>query len=318
MRTVKNIASFTAFAALIVSTVAYIGSFGLQTWPPENRINLSMEVPDVKGLVVGSNVLLRGAAVGKVTAVSSSADNATIDFYVHPDHQIPVDSEVRLDNLSALGEAYIGFLPRTDQAPILSDGQRIATEAISVPPSISQLATTVVRMLNQSDPEQLKRILDETDAALPDPGQVLPNLSRSSLLLRNMVAGMDGKGQQVLGNFQTLLRNAGWVGPTLAEITPSLYDTGPAASKLWVGTMNVIAWNNPDNMRLFQKFLDRIQAFLDTRAPDLKVLTQALLPQFQGISGALMNFDSAQILSNTLAGIPEDGAIKLRVTIPDP
>jgi len=47
------------------------------------------------------------------------------------------------------------------------------------------------------------------------------------------------------------------------------------------------------------------------------VISQALLPQFQGIGGALMNFDSAQILSNALSDIPEEGAITLHVTIPD-
>jgi hypothetical protein len=81
--------------------------------------------------------------------------------------------------------------------------------------------------------------------------------------------------------------------------------------------MNTIAWNNPTNMDLFQKFLARIQNFLDTRGPDVKVLTQALTPQVTGIGGALMNFDTGQILSNALSGIPEEGAITLRVTIPD-
>ncbi|SKW73831.1 Mce family protein [Mycobacteroides abscessus subsp. massiliense] len=36
--------------------------------------------------------------------------------------------------------------------------------------------------------------------------------------------------------------------------------------------MNVVAWNNPHNVQLFQKFLARLQNFLDTRAPDLKVI----------------------------------------------
>lgn len=188
MRTVKNIASFGAFAVIIATASAYIGSLGLWMGPPENRINLSMAVPEVKGLVVGSSVLLRGATVGKITGISSSVDTATIDFYVDGDQRIPVDSDVRLDNLSALGEAYVGFLPRTDTGPVLTDGQHIATDAITVPPSISQLATSVVRVLNQMDPDQLKRILDEADAGLPDPGKVLPNLSRASLLTRNMVA----------------------------------------------------------------------------------------------------------------------------------
>ncbi|MCV7356542.1 MlaD family protein [Mycolicibacterium fluoranthenivorans] len=318
MRTVKNIASFGAFAVIIATASAYIGSLGLWMGPPENRINLSMAVPEVKGLVVGSSVLLRGATVGKITGISSSVDTATIDFYVDGDQRIPVDSDVRLDNLSALGEAYVGFLPRTDTGPVLTDGQHIATDAITVPPSISQLATSVVRVLNQMDPDQLKRILDEADAGLPDPGKVLPNLSRASLLTRNMVAGMNGQGQQVLDNFQTLLQNADWVGPTLAESAPSLRAAGPPVSHIFQGMMNTVAWNNPDNINLFQDFLARVQSFLDNRAPDLQVVGNALLPQFQGIGGALMNFDTAQILSNALSDIPEEGAITLHVTIPDP
>jgi phospholipid/cholesterol/gamma-HCH transport system substrate-binding protein len=317
VRTAKNILSFAAFALIVALAGGYIASFGLRMGPPEHRINLSMGVPDVKGLVVGSSVLLRGVAIGKVTGVSSSVKDATINFYVDADQRIPVDTDVRLDNLSALGEAYVGFLPRTDDGPVLTDGQRIAAQSITVPPSISQLATSVVRMLNQMDPDQLKRILNEADAGLPDPGQVLPNLSRASLLTRNMVVGMHGKGQEVLDNFQTLLQNAGWVGPTLAEMTPSVRAMGPGASHVFMGMMNTVAWNNPKNIQSFQRFLTRIQNFLDTRASDLKVVTQALLPQFQGIGGALMNFDTAQILSNALSDIPEEGAITLHVTIPD-
>lgn len=316
MRLVKNIASFAAFAAIIAISLAHISSFGLRVGPPADRINLSMAVPDVKGLVVGSSVLLRGVVVGKVTGVSSSLSSANVDFYIAADQRIPVDSDVRLDNLSALGEAFVGFTPRADGGPILTDGQRIAAEAITVPPSISQLATTMVRMLNQLEPAQLERILNEADEALPDPGQVLPNLSRASLLARNMVVGMNGQGQVVLDNMQTLLQNAGWVGPVLADLSPSLRATGPSVSRIFTGMMNTVAWDNPENMKYFQQFLARIQTFLDTRGSDVKVVSQALLPQFQGIGGALMNFDTAQILSNALSGIPEEGAITLRLAVP--
>jgi hypothetical protein len=224
---------------------------------------------------------------------------------------------VRLNNLSALGEAYVGFIPRTDEGPMLKDGQRIAAEVITVPPSISQLATSVVRVLNQMAPDQLKRILNEADAALPDPRRILPNLSRASLLARNMAAGMHGRGQEVLDNFQTLLRNAGWVGPVLAETAPHLRAFDVPMGGVFAGMMDVVAWNNPANALLFEKFLGRVQNLLDTRAGDLKVVGDALLPQFQGIGGALMNFDTAQILSNALSGLPEEGAITLHVTIPD-
>ncbi|MUL82307.1 MULTISPECIES: MlaD family protein [unclassified Mycolicibacterium] len=317
MRAAKNIASFVAFAVIIAIASVYVGSFGLRMGPPERRINLSMAVPDVKGLVVGSSVLLRGVPIGEITGISSSVDDATIHFYINGGQRIPVDSDVRLDNLSALGEAYVGFLPRTDEGPVLTDGQRIATESVTVPPSISQLATSVVRVLNQMDPEQLKRIVNEADAGLPDPGQVLPNLSRASLLTRNMVVGMNGKGQEVLDNFQTLLRDAGWVGPKLAAVDEPLRAAGRGVAESLTAMMNAIAWNNPTNMQKFGDFIVRIQKFLDASASDLKVVGNALLPQFQGIGGALMNFDTAQILSNALSGIPEEGAITLHVTVPD-
>ncbi|GAA2397365.1 MlaD family protein [Mycolicibacterium llatzerense] len=317
MRRIKNIASFAAFAAIIAVAAVYIGSFGLRMGPPEHRINLTMAVPDIKGLVVGSSVLLRGAAIGKVTGISTNETEATIKFYVNGDQRIPVDSDVRLDNLSALGEAYIGFLPNADGGPTLAEGQHIDARTVTVPPSISQLATTVVRILNQMDPDQLKRVVNEADAGLPDPGQVLPNLQRASLLTRNMVGGMNGKGQDVLRNFQTLLENAGWVGPKLAAIGPPVESSGVNIGRVYRGMMNTVGWNNPQNMVLFQKFLARIQNLLDTRGGDIKVITQALLPQFQGIGGALMNFDTAQILSNALSDIPEEGAITLHVTIPD-
>lgn len=317
MRAAKNIASFVAFGVIVVASVAYIASFGVHVGDPDNRTTLSMDVPDIKGLVVGSNVLLRGVAVGKVTKVESSVNAAKIDFYVNGDQRIPVDSDVRLDNLSALGEAYVGLMPRTDEGPVLTDGQHIATESVIVPPSISELATSVVRVLNQMDPGELERIVNEADAALPNPDTVLPNLARAAQLLNNMALGLNGSGEKVLANSQTLLQNAHWVGPTLADTAPQLRAAGDGVAGTYQGMMRTVAWNNPHNMDLFGKFLGRIQDLLDTRGPDIKVLTQTLTPQFQGIGGALMNFDTGQILSNALSGIPEEGAITLHVTIPD-
>lgn len=279
----RDMLSFAMFGAIIVVAIGIIASFGVRTGPPAHRSSFSMAVPDIKGLAVGSNVLLRGVAVGKVTKIESAVNCATVDFYVEGDHHIPVDTDVRLDNLSALGEAYIGLMPRTNEGPMLKDGQRIATESIKVPPSLSQLATHVVRVLNQLDPDQLKRILSEADTALADPQQVLPNLSRTSLLLRNQATSMQGRGQEVIDNFQMLLRNAGWVGPVLADLASPVLAVGKGTGGTYDGFIHIVAWNNPRNVELFAKLLGRVQAFLDTRAGDIKVLTETLMPQFKGI-----------------------------------
>lgn len=316
---VRPLISFAVFAAIIMFAVYYIGALGVRSGPPDNRINISMQVPDVNGLVVDSNVLLRGVPIGKVSAIQTALTGATIHFYVDPGHPIPVDTDVRLENLSALGESYIGLVPRSTAGPMFHDGQQVATKDVTQPASISELATSVVRVLNQMDPDQINQLLDEADRALPDQNAVLPNLVRASTLLRSTVRGMHGTGGQLLTNFETLLRNAGFVGPTLAQISPDLLKTGPPLNRLFWAAYHVVTdAGNPEGIKNFGRLLDRVQNFLDTRSPDLKVFAEALMPNVQGIASSLMNVDTAQILSNMLDTVPEDGTITLHVTTPGP
>ncbi len=314
---IRYAVSFIAFGLIVAYAVYYIGALGVRLGPPDGRVNVAMQVPDINGLVVDSNVLLRGVPVGKVTAIDTSMQNATVRFYIDKRYPIPVDSDVRLENLSALGESYIGLVPRRSDGPMFHDGQQVATENVTQPASISELATSVVRVLNQMDPGQLNRLVDETDQALPPPNEVLPNLRRASTLLRDTAKSMQGRGSEMLANFQTLLQNAGFVGPILSEISPGLLATGTPLNRLFWAAYHVVTDTGaPESIKNFGRFLARVQNFLDTRGPDLKVYAQALMPNIQGIGAALMNFDTGQILSNMLDAVPEDGTITLHVTTP--
>lgn len=316
---IQNAICFIAFGVIVAYAGYYIGSLGVRVGPPDARVNVSMQVPDVNGLVVGSNVMLRGVPVGKVTGIEPSVRAGTVHFFIDKRYPIPLDSEVRLENLSALGESYIGFVPRTAQGPMFSDGQQLVARDIVQPASISELATSVVHVLNQMDPERLRRLVDEADRALPEDPTVLPNLVRASSLLHGTVRNMNGRGSEVLANFQTLLQNAGFVGPRLATLTPMLLATStPLYLMLWVTRNTLIDSGSPEALRKTKELLDRVQTFLDTRAPDLKVVAETLMPSIKGIGAALMNFDTGQILSNVLDTIPEDGTITLRVTTPHP
>jgi phospholipid/cholesterol/gamma-HCH transport system substrate-binding protein len=309
----SDVLSFFAFGTIIVLVLGHFASLGLRVDPPDDKTDLSMNVADINGLVVGSNVLLRGVEIGKVSRIETTIQAATVDFYVDPQYQIPVDTEVRLENLSALGESYIGLAPRSDIGPMLRDGQRIATESVVQPPSISELATSAVRVLNQLAPGTLERIIGEADAALPDPTTVLPNISRASLLLRNMSTSLNGSGRALLDNFQTMLKNAEWVAPTLNGITPQLQVLSVAFQDLMKHVPALIHRGEPENLTNLGRLLARIQLFLDDRGPDLKVLGEAFLPKLNLIAAALMNFDTGQILDNMLAAVPADGTITLRV-----
>jgi phospholipid/cholesterol/gamma-HCH transport system substrate-binding protein len=309
-----SVATFTAFVAMIAVFVGYIASLGIRVSPPADRTALSLDVADINNIVADSNVLLRGVPVGKVTSIDTTVARATIHFYIDGRYQVPVDSIARLENLSALGESYLELEPQSTGGPIFRNGQRIIR--VNQPPSISELGTSVVRVLNQLDPQQLSRIVGQTDVGLPDPTQVLPNLAHTSLVLRNMTADFKGKGRELLDNFQVLLQNASFVGPALAAAEPSVRDLGPNLRVVWNAVWKVGVALIPADVTQLSALIQRIQKFLDDRGIDLRVLGEATSSNFKLITNALKNFDSSEILANLRATVPEDGAVELHVPIP--
>lgn len=317
LKSAIGLATAVAFLAMIAVLVGYVASLGIRVAPPASRTALSMDVSDVNNLVVDSNVLLRGVPVGKVTGIETSPATATIHFYVDHQYTVPVDSDVRLENLSALGETYIELEPRSTGGPIFRNGQRIHSDSSKQPPSISELGTSVVRVLNQMDSHQLSRVVGEADAGLPDPGVVLPNLARASDLLRNTTLDFKGQGREMIDNFQVLLRNASFVGPALAGATAPVRDLGPPVNEFWNYAWGTIGLHvQAIEVMKFSLLIQRIQQFVDDRGIDLKVLGQATSANVKLIANALKNFDSSEILANLLATVPEDGAIDLHVATP--
>nr|WP_245854320.1 MlaD family protein [Mycobacterium timonense] len=314
----KSVISFGVFLAMVVAFIGYVASLGIRIAPPASRATLSMDVSDISNLEVESNVLLRGVQVGKVSRIDTTTSHATIHFYIEDKYKIPADSVVRLENLSALGESYIELEPRHSGGPVFQDGQRVAPQSIKPPGSISELGVSVVHMLNQLDPNQLKRVIGEADRCLPDPYSVLPNLKRASLLLRNTTADLNGRGKKVLENSQSLLENAGFVGPALAETIPAVQALGPELHEEWANAMTLpTRLPAPGSVYLLGKFIQRIQRLLDDRAHDIRVLTEPLTANVKAIAASLTTIDTSQVLANLLSAVPEDGAINLHVTIPE-
>lgn len=259
-------AAFVAFAAMMAGFVLYVANLGVHVRPPQDRTNLVMQVADVNNLLVGSNVLLRGVPVGKVDRIDTSLSNATIHFFIDNRFKVSADSMVRLENLSALGESYIELEPQKSGGPTFRDGQLIGSESVIAPRSISQLGVSVVRVLNQLDPSQLENVVDEADAAMPDPYTVLPNLERASQVLDNTTAGLNGRGRQALENLQSLLEHAGFVGSLLVDAAPTVKALGPGIRGIWHDGTNInLVTNSPGSVYVFGKFLQRIQNLLDDR-----------------------------------------------------
>lgn len=173
-------------------------------------------------------------------------------FFVDNQFTVPADSAVRLEKLSALGESYLELEPQKSGGPAFTDGQRVPTESIVAPRSISELGASVVRTLNQLDPGQLHRVVNEADAALPDPYTVLPNLERTGHVLNNTTVGLNGRGRQALENLQSLLENDGFVGSVLAQSASGLNDLSPEIATTWnAGVNNALRNDMPGSVYIF-------------------------------------------------------------------
>jgi phospholipid/cholesterol/gamma-HCH transport system substrate-binding protein len=315
-----TLASVSALIAIVLLAVTYIASLGVRLGPPNDRTTITFTIADVNGLVVGSNVLLRGIPIGKVSELHQSPNGAVVTVYYADRFSIPLDTDIRVDNLSALGESYVGFLPRTRDGPAIADGQRLGTEAITQPPSVAELAASVVRLLNQIEPEQLAHIVGELDRALPRESAVLTRLNRASAVLAATVASMPGQGKEVLANLQTLLRNAGFVGPNLAAAGPDLASVGVEYRYTTVAAFDVLraGIGGPNNIIEFGDYLARVQEFLDNSSPDLATLAETLLPNIRATTQSIRNVDLSQILSSAMESVAPDGSITLHVNVPGP
>ena len=263
---VKDVVSYIVFALIVAIVLFYFSSLGLRVTAPSNRTNLSMNVPEINGLVPDSNVL-----------------------------------------------SYIELVPRSDGGPVLKDNQRISTDSVVAPASVTELAATVTRILDQLEPGALQRIITEADAAFPDPVRVLPNLSRATTLFNNMLKGLNGEGRVLLSNFGTLIRNSEWINPDLTAFTPNVTLIGLYWQDFFKHLPILFTRDSPNSFKELKILLDRVQGLLDTSGPDLKVLGEAFQPKLNTIAATLMNFDSGQILDNFLNQVPADGMITLRV-----
>src|ERR1700722_7387281 len=80
------------------------------------RMTVTVELPGTGGLYRFSNVTYRGVQVGKVTAVSLTANGAKATLWLAPSPKLPPDLQADVLSVSAVGEQYVDLRPRTDSA----------------------------------------------------------------------------------------------------------------------------------------------------------------------------------------------------------
>ncbi|WP_278260972.1 MlaD family protein [Nocardia sp. AG03] len=187
--------------------------------PLRSEYDVTVNLDRSGGLQPGNDVTLRGHRIGKVVSIElidqgqSIAAKAQID----KSYKIPVDTTIQVAALSAAGEQYIDFRPKSDVGPFLADGAVIQfnPDQIKTPVPVWAVLDDTSALISQVNPEQFKTILNELDIALgAGPDQLRGLINGVSLA----VAGLDN----LLPQTVNLIKNLRVIAETTSHAQPDL------------------------------------------------------------------------------------------------
>lgn len=314
----KTRISVAGMAALALASFAYMDHLGLETGLMEHAHTASMSVPDTNGLVVGSRVLLRGVQIGHVTSITSSAQGVSVAMNYDNTYRIPAASNFRVDNLSALGEAYIAVTPNTESGPYLANHATIDPADVTTPTTFKELSARLTRMLEQVDPDKIGDIFSELNVSLPDDTRVLGNLNRAGELLATMITNQADSLTTVFNAMQPLLLGSGKVPGDLADTTPNIAQFGSGFTVVLNGIRDAQV-KGPVRIGIrdgASPLIDNLQGFLDKNATDLHTLGVDLLPGVRAGAAAMSTVNVGQLLDNTLAATESGDSLTIHLRTP--
>jgi phospholipid/cholesterol/gamma-HCH transport system substrate-binding protein len=308
--------SVLAMVVLAVSSVFYMTRVGLHVDSLSSTKSASMVVPDTNGLLIGSRVLLRGIPIGHVTGLEPAADGIDVTWNYADERKIPADSAFRVDNLSALGEAYVSVLPSSIDAPYLGDGDVIAIDQVSTPTTFKELSEKLTDLLGQVDPDQVQGIFSTLDVGLPDDVRVIGDLNRAGTYLADEFTEQQDNLVTLLATLQPLLMRTGNMPENLRDTAPLMADFGTGFQDLLNSVRDatirgpLLAGIRDGASPLFTE----LQTFLDITAADLNVIGVNLLPAASAGAASLRTVDMGRMLDKVLAATSPRGA--LTITVP--
>ncbi|MBJ8346721.1 MlaD family protein [Antrihabitans sp. YC2-6] len=313
----KIAVSAAAMVALALAGASYLVVGVFKYDPGESTVHLVVELPSSGGLMETSPVTMNGLQIGKVTALDESMSGVVADLAVESSYPIPMDSVVTVANLSAIGEQYLNFAPKTAQGPYFADGARISGSQVVPPLTITRALNGLDDLMGQVRPDDINRLLRSADVAVDG---VRPNIARlvhagsmfATTLRQNrdlvsrllqFVAGASAAS----GESQEAAAEAiGRLGATLIPELPALIDDAITIVDSSGGTK--IAPYTP----LLSKLIGYIELLLgpDTE-PILDILQPVLFDPIRSLP-----IDANKVMDVLLQAFPNGHGMRLLVEIP--
>ncbi|MDF0530302.1 MlaD family protein [Tsukamurella sp. 8F] len=310
--------SLLTFAVVMVFGAAYITFSVLQYNPLRKYTEVSMKVANANQVVQGTSVLLRGVKIGDVTSVDQLGDGAKINVRYNRTYKIPQDTGVKIEQLSAVGEPFVDFLPDNLDGPYLTNGTEIATSKVKNPLSIPEIFKLVAGLSSNINSKELGGIADTVWQATSGTEGSLPNLQTAGNLASQTILSRMPSIRQMLENTQSYQSDMSWLAPALRGFgqANSLFIEKDIDILKTLDQFNQKA-NVPDQLtQTINPYLARITPYTNKVLPNLGTIVGPLVPAAAAIEDVAPKIDVSALLSQMLNTFGNDGAANLTVTIP--
>lgn len=315
----SSLLSLGSITAVFVVGVSYM-AFGIVRVDWLARYDtFTMALPDSAGLVQHSAVLLSGVKIGEITAVSVVSTGAQVQLRVRDEYRVPAASSVSIEQLSALGEPYVEFVPQGKGGPYLRDGQRIDTAKLTAPPSIPEMARAVTGLLAQVDPKAISSLVDTFLQGLSGTEQIVPELSRSTDLLAATLLSRTPQLRELMSNLQALGADIDWMGPDMNAGGPYWGQFGVWVRRVVDTVESILRIGKvPDDYVTgtgLLPFLQQLDGRLEKIGPDLLGLAPVLQPAVTDATAVAGRIDLGSLISQALHATGDGRSLQLSIDV---
>lgn len=314
----SNIASLFTFFLVMVLGVGYLVTQTLGIKPFANYTTVHMTLDNTNQLQEGTSVLLRGVKVGHVTEVKRGDDNKIdVSLRFEKDHQIPVDTNIEIEQLSAVGEPFVDFMPDSLEGPYLKNGAEIGTKLVQQPLAIPEIFKLISGLFSNIESKELGGITRTLAEGTTGTEASLPNIDAAGKLLAQTINSRMPEIRRMFENTQTYQSDMAW-------LPKAISDFGPATAKFIdkdVELMGVLdkmmkEGNTPDTLtQVVNPYLLKIAPDVSTLLANLGTISEPLVPVTEALNDVLPKIDVSALLSQALNTVGNDG-VNLTVVIP--
>ncbi|MGO4613525.1 MlaD family protein [Nocardia sp. 2YAB30] len=310
----RTTASLIGLLATTVAGALYLGAGVLDINPTRDTTTITVRMPSSGGLMETSSVDLRGMAIGRVRHITTTKDGVAVAIEFDAKYRIPTTSTVRVANLSAAGEQYLEFRPRSADGPYLADGSVIPAGQVEIPITAGEMMARLDTLLAQLDPAVVDSLLTTLDDATAGRQTDIADLAESATLLANTLRDKQDQVHRLWLNLQTLADNFDGKGSTFTAVAPVVDRADPEVVHLIrafedYSHVGEHVWDDT-----LTPMMHKIDDYVAQLAPELALIAGIVRPATDRLRP--LRLDAGSIVDILSAMFPAGGPARVIVTPP--